>query len=74
MNGSTAEFEDLSAYSMSLGRLLEAFTRSNEKLSSMKSSNKSGSNGEREDTTTTTIQRKEMLSFACMHLISGRRC
>ena len=57
MNGSTAEFEDLSAYSMSLGRLLEAFTRSNEKLSSMKSSNKSGSNGEREDTTTTTIQR-----------------
>ena len=57
MNGSTAEFEDLSAYSMSLGRLLEAFTRSNEKLSSMKSNNKSGSNGEREDTTTTTIQR-----------------
>ena len=57
MNGSTAEFEDLSAYSMSVGRLLEAFTRSNEKLSSMKSSNKSGSNGEREDTTTTTIQR-----------------
>ena len=57
MNGSTAEFEDLSAYSMSLGRLLEAFARSNEKLSSMKSNNKSGSNGEREDTTTTTIQR-----------------
>jgi len=31
MNGSTAEFEDLSAYSMSLDRLLEAFSSANKK-------------------------------------------
>jgi len=51
MNGSTAEFEDLSAYSTSLGRLLEVFARSNEKMSSSKNNQKNSSYGERGDAT-----------------------
>ena len=47
MNGSTAEFEDLSAYSRSLRKLLEAFEKSNE----TSSGKTKFSDSEREDAT-----------------------
>ena len=56
MNGSTAEFEDLSAYSRSLRKLLEAFEKSNETSNWVKPSLVTAKEGDDKN--------EQMLSFA----------